>query len=402
MTLEERMRLSFYQPQEKLEGHEHISLVRHTQTGEFFVRKELTDYNAGVYRYLKALDSIYFPKIFEIIEEDGRLILIEEYIRGQTLEGYVQALGTLSWSSVRTIMLQLIEAVGLLHYYQPPIIHRDIKPSNIVRSPEGIWKLVDFNTARFYDAKASRDTTFLGTRSFAAPEQFGDLQTDARTDIYALGAMMNYLLTGESHKKQLVGGEVGRIIENCTRFSPDERYQNIGQLKKDLEQLREPSNVSRESTEKNWEAHGAEPGKAQDGIILEETDVKPEKQKDAPARRKQKLPFAPPGFRTLTPWKMIVAVLSYAMLIYSMVHLELKPIEGRIITPRAYLINQVGFFIMFMMLILFWFNYGGIHARIPLMKSSSWKWRIVGYFLYTCIIAFGSACLIIIVADVWG
>ena len=379
MTLEERMRLSFYQPQERLGGHDHIVLTRHVQTGTYYVKKELTDYNLEVYRCLQQMGSIFFPKIIEIIEDDGKLILVEEYIKGQNLEEYVQALGTLSEESVRILMLQVLEAVGILHAHRPPIIHRDIKPSNIVRGQDGSWKLVDFNTARFYDADARRDTTFLGTKSFAAPEQFGDLQTDARTDIYALGAMMNYLLTGKSHKKQLAEGEMGRIIERCTRFSPEDRYQSVLQLKYEIEalQIQKKSAWNRQTTE-----------------IEEEKVIKTEERHRGISR------FLPPGFRTRTLWKMLLAAFSYFMLFYSVAGMQVKPISRETFAPWMVMVTRASYLLMWLLLIFFWFDYGGIHRHLPLMKKTSGKWRIAGYVLYTVVIAFGTvAAGLIITGD---
>ena len=370
MTLEERMRLSFYQPLEKIAGYDYVTLVRHTETGDLFVKKELKDYNLAVYYCLRKLDSKYFPRIVELVENEGKLILVEEYVSGQTLEEYVQTLGTLSLSAVCRIMLQLIDAVELLHTHEPPIIHRDIKPSNIVHAPDGIWKLIDFNTARMYDEGARRDTTFLGTKSFAAPEQFGDLQTDARTDIYALGAMMNYLLTGMSHKKLLADGAAGRIIEKCTRFSPDERYQDTGQLRKDIEKLLPKT---------------AAPMYESEGV---ESD-----------RKKQKFPFAPPGFRSFTIWKMIVASAGYALLFYTAAGLQIIPRNGEVITPHILLVDRTGFFILGLVLILFWFNYGGIHTKLPLVRRNSLKWKALGYLLYTVLITFVIMILIVIAED---
>ena len=96
MTLEEHYRISFYQPVRQLGDEEHIWLTQHAENGKFYVRKELTDYNRAVYERLQQLDSSWFPHICEIAEEDGKLIVIEEYISGQTLEEYMDQSQTLT------------------------------------------------------------------------------------------------------------------------------------------------------------------------------------------------------------------------------------------------------------------------------------------------------------------
>ena len=148
MTLEEHYRISFYQPVRQLGDEEHIWLTQHAENGKFYVRKELTDYNRAVYERLQQLDSSWFPHICEIAEEDGKLIVIEEYISGQTLEEYMDQSQTLTMAQTLSVMLDICQALKLLHEQTPPVIHRDIKPSNIILSVDGLWKVIDFNTAR--------------------------------------------------------------------------------------------------------------------------------------------------------------------------------------------------------------------------------------------------------------
>ena len=149
MTLEEHYRLSFYQPVAELGDREHVKLTRHAESGIYYVRKDLTDYNREVYEQLNVLGSPYFPHIYEVIQDEEKLIIIEEYIPGETLEAYVAKQGSLTLEQVKPIMLDVCQALQILHAQNPPIIHRDIKPSNLIRAEEGHWKLIDFNTARY-------------------------------------------------------------------------------------------------------------------------------------------------------------------------------------------------------------------------------------------------------------
>ena len=108
-------------------------------------------------------------------------------------------------------------------------VHRDIKPENIIlRGADAI--LIDFDAARLYKPEHEADTQILGTTGFAAPEQYGLSQTDIRTDIYAMGVLINVMLTGEHPSKRLAEGRMGRVVEHCTRVNPQKRYKNVLRL----------------------------------------------------------------------------------------------------------------------------------------------------------------------------
>ena len=105
-------------------------------------------------------------------------------------------------------------------------VHRDIKPENVIlRGGDAV--LIDFDAARIHKPQAETDTQVLGTTGFAAPEQYGLGQSDARTDIYSLGVLMNVMLTGQHPSKKLAEGRIGRIIQRCTQVNPAKRYQTV-------------------------------------------------------------------------------------------------------------------------------------------------------------------------------
>lgn len=375
MTLEEHYRLSFYQPVAELGNREHVKLTRHVENGGYYVRKELTDYNREIYEQLRELDSPYFPHIYEVVQDEEKLIIIEEYISGETLEAYVAERGTLTVEQVKPIMMDVCRALQMLHTQTPPIIHRDIKPSNLILAEDGHWKLIDFNTARYYESGAQRDTTFLGTREFAAPEQFGDLQTDVRTDIYELGAMMNYLLTGKNHKKYVSQGVSQNIIQKCTRFNPEQRYQSVEALMKDIQKLPErfPVEKSVQQTVKHQSFFHNNKKKDRKSFPT---------QKEISGWRK----WLPPGFRTWKPWKMCIAGLVYAFALYISITLEVTNGDGSKVTGTALLANRIGCWLLFFVLVLFWFNYGGIHKILPFVRKTQIGWKIFGYIVWTCMI----------------
>ena len=146
-------------------------------------------------RLLRTLDQANIPKIADFFEENGRACLVMEFIWGESLEKRLEATNApLLETDVLKWAIQLCDALHYLHTRQPPIIFRDLKPSNVMVTNSGLVKLIDFGIARTYKVGKKRDTVAMGSENYAAPEQWGQGQTDARSDIYALGATMYHLL----------------------------------------------------------------------------------------------------------------------------------------------------------------------------------------------------------------
>jgi serine/threonine protein kinase len=146
---------------------------------------------------LAQLKHANLPGVIDFFAERGNVYLVMEFIRGTTLEKQLEmAGGPLNERLVMEWTLQLCDVLNYLHSRPQPIIFRDLKPSNIMINEEGKIKLIDFGIARIFKTEASHDTVTLGSRNFAAPEQYGLGQSDPRTDIYALGATLYALLTG--------------------------------------------------------------------------------------------------------------------------------------------------------------------------------------------------------------
>ncbi|MFC2029121.1 protein kinase [Chloroflexota bacterium] len=144
---------------------------------------------------LRTLDHVNIPKIADFFEERGRACLVMEFIWGESLEKRLESANApLLETDVLQWAIQLCDALGYLHQRQPPIIFRDIKPSNVMVTNTGLVKLIDFGIARTYKMGKKRDTVAMGSENYAAPEQWGKGQTDARSDVYALGATMYHLL----------------------------------------------------------------------------------------------------------------------------------------------------------------------------------------------------------------
>lgn len=137
------------------------------------------------------------PVVADIFEYQNRPVLVMEFVPGQTLEDRVHdANAPLLEQDVVRYGIQVAQVLHYLHSQQPAIIYRDLKPSNIMVTPDGVLKLIDFGVARTYKERKSKDTVAMGSAGYAPPEQYGKGQTDARSDVYALGATLLHLLTG--------------------------------------------------------------------------------------------------------------------------------------------------------------------------------------------------------------
>jgi serine/threonine protein kinase len=146
-------------------------------------------------KLLRDLDHVNIPKIADYFEESGRACLVMEFVWGESLEKRLDATNApLLETDVLKWAVQLSEALDYLHARRPPIIFRDMKPSNVMVTHTGLVKLIDFGIARTYKMGKKRDTVAMGSENYAAPEQWGKGQTDARSDVYALGATMYHLL----------------------------------------------------------------------------------------------------------------------------------------------------------------------------------------------------------------
>lgn len=201
---------------------------------------------------LKRLNHPHLPSIVDVIDNEDSFLVVMDYIEGVSLAKLLKEEGPQRWRRVVEWGKQLCDVLAYLHSRVPPIIYRDMKPDNVQLKPDGNIMLLDFGTAREYKYRGSEgsDTSCLGTRGYAAPEQYGGMgETDARTDIYCLGATLYHLLTG--HNPSLPPYEMKpirqinpklprgleRIILKCTQQDPSLRYQNCADLMYDLENI---------------------------------------------------------------------------------------------------------------------------------------------------------------------
>lgn len=201
---------------------------------------------------LRRLNHHYIPRVLDYFEEYRRHYVVMDYVQGTTLEEVLKRDGrpglaeevVLEWAG------ELCEVLEYLHSQNPPVIFRDLKPSNIMLEPHGHIKLIDFGISRYFKPGQTRDTWNMGTAGYAPPEQYGQGQTDARSDVYALGATLHYLLTGRDPSmtpfafpplRTLVpnlSANLEAIVAKALALDPNERYQSVKEIAEALANLK--------------------------------------------------------------------------------------------------------------------------------------------------------------------
>lgn len=213
----------------------HTLLARERSSGRLLVVKcyeKVPEFDNDEADILRRLHCFGLPAFAGVCESEERYCVLRDYIPGETLDKVARR--GLTEAKVREIGLKLCRILRYLHDQDPPVIHRDIKPQNIVITEEGGVCLIDFGISRRYCRGATSDTVISGTQDFAPPEQYGFSQTDCRSDIFSLGVLLNWLLTGSTHVEEGHGGGLMHCIRRCTAFDPKDRYQNVDALARAL------------------------------------------------------------------------------------------------------------------------------------------------------------------------
>lgn len=221
-------------------------LVKETATGILCVlkwgRNRQTEFLRNEMEIMKKMADRKLsgiPKEYRIFEENGEVYLVREYIEGMSLAQMVLQKGGISEAEICRISRKICQTAEQFQNPDEPMIHRDIKPENIVVTPGSEVVFIDFGTMRSYKKDGSRDTFVVGTRGTAAPEQYGYTQTDQRTDVYAIGQTMLYMVSESYEMNQLsecaVSRRMKKIIEKACSFEPDKRYGDAAQLRRAVE-----------------------------------------------------------------------------------------------------------------------------------------------------------------------
>ena len=354
MLWEDEYRLSCYRQVGWLDEPHGVALVQHTQTGRVYVKKTLTNFHTDIFRRLQKQPVYGMPVIREVIEDGSVLIIIEDYITGRPLSEILSEKGVISASlAVRTVRDVLVILAGL-HAMQPPVIHRDIKPSNILLTDDGRTVLLDLDAAKWYDRTESRDTKLIGTKGYAAPEQYGFGPSSPQTDIYGVGVLLNVCLTGAFPQDRKAEGPLGAVVARCTALEPANRYLSAMDVVAALDRIvqgAQPEPVTRF-------APAAE-------RVPEHTPVTEGWQS-----------WLPPGFRSRRPLVWILSAIGYILGLAITTGFDMKGYD-----VTANIVARVCTTAAFLLIVFFAGNWRGVHDKWFLTAGKTGYHRIASVFM---------------------
>ena len=208
-----------------------------------FVRKKIPNRlaNQGVWSLIESCGCARLPKVEATYSLPDQFVVVYDFVPGQTLEELVVAKKRLVPDEAASLAADICEAAAALH--SRGVVHRDLSPRNVIVAADGAH-LIDLGIARMRVEGASRDTTSLGTRGFASPEQYGFAQTDARSDVYAIGKLLGYMLTGlqpdgDEYERALgdadaTDSRLAEVVAHACAFEPSSRYQSAAEMARAL------------------------------------------------------------------------------------------------------------------------------------------------------------------------
>ncbi|MGL4484399.1 MAG: serine/threonine protein kinase [Anaerovoracaceae bacterium] len=356
MNFQDELILSQYKECAIIDKARKVTLVQDIESNNFYIKKVCTEYSKEVFTILKENNFQGIPKVYHIIENEKQLTIIEEYIPGNSIKQLIDRSNSKNTEQVFSeafatqIVTSLCDILEPLHNNAPPIIHRDININNVIIDSSNNVFLVDFDAAKQVDYQKNKDTILIGTPRYAAPEQYGYGQSDARTDIYALGILLNLLLTGKTPEEMLAdenmnnkpsSAKLRKLIETATQLNPASRYQTVLELKK-----------------------------AFSGDWLTRAFISGENSK------------LPPGLRSKNVFALICFGLIYFTFIFFIIF-------SFVTEPFPNSINiAIGLSLLFFTPFIIFGNYLNIQKKLPLAKSSSLPEKLLGLFLWTALFCY--------------
>lgn len=372
MTLEEESRLSFYRELTVLDEKKNIVLVQDIRNSELCVKKTLDIYSRDVYEQLASVRIEGVPAVKECVADDGKLIVVEEYVQGRSLKQVLDEQGLLNEEQAYDIAVQLADILVRLHQLEPAIVHRDIKPSNIIIEKNGHVNLIDFNAARHVNADKNEDTRMLGTVYFAAPEQFGFGQSDERTDIYGLGATINYIMTGDKPGAGIAECRFSDILKKCLMVDAKDRYQSAEELRGVLDMLN--YSIVQDNRKKAETAFGKDNTISVVRTYRNIRDIivkmyrKYQKRNydiDTSWRR-----YLLPGFRRLNVVYCLIALVWYAVIVWMTITFAVTDSKTGIpVTGGELTMYKIAVFVLLFGMTMWFGNYLNIGRKLPGMKK---------------------------------
>lgn len=372
MTLEEESKLSFYRELTVLDEKKNIVLVQDIRNSELCVKKTLDIYSRDVYEQLASVRIEGVPAVKECVADDGKLIVVEEYVQGRSLKQVLDEQGLLNEEQAYEIAVQLVDILVRLHQLESAIVHRDIKPSNIIIEKNGHVNLIDFNAARHVNADKNEDTRMLGTVYFAAPEQFGFGQSDERTDIYGLGATINYIMTGDKPGAGIAECRFSDILKKCLMVDAKDRYQSAEELRGVLDMLN--YSIVQDNRKKAETAFGKDNTVSVVRTYRNIRDIivkmyrKYQKRNydiDTSWRR-----YLLPGFRRLNVVYCLIALVWYAVIVWMTITFAVTDSKtGISVTGGELTMYKIAVFVLLFGMTMWFGNYLNIRRKLPGMKK---------------------------------
>lgn len=331
MDYYQHLAFSYYNTIATINKAHNVYLVQHQESKKIYIKKILVVYNLHIYEYLQNHCITGIPKLYNLYEDNGQLTIIEEFISGTSLQELIDA-QALSIDLIVRFLCELCDILGQLHSLNPPMVHRDIKPSNIIITPYNHVVLIDFNAAKYFTDKNVSDTILLGTKGYAAPEQYGFGSSTPQTDIYALGILLKELSSALVTPTNIFDS----VINHCTQLNPSDRFKNVRELKAEIEKL---------TGYRAYEPQAAEHATWKNLI--------------------------PPGFRTRTPWKTLTASIIYLIIFWLCLSLEVTNATAfQLWTERIICLS------IMLSIVFCCFNYRNIQRFMPLCRNNH---RIIHY-----------------------
>lgn len=244
-------------------GASQVYLAEDVSTGRRYAVKQFNHAegaasSAGVHGFRTEAETLAklrhggLPRLEAVVPYEDTGLLVMEHIAGMPLDRMIAEYGAQPQEKVVGWALQICRILRYLHSQDPPLIYRDVKPSNLILRPDGRLCLIDFGAVREWSPAGREDTVLLGTRGYAAPEQYGGRgQSGPETDVYGLGATLYHLATGRAPSSLMFqpgcgdDREIGllpafqELIRKCTMVKPADRYARCADVERDLLKLRE-------------------------------------------------------------------------------------------------------------------------------------------------------------------